>query len=672
MRTLKAAPFLLSTLATLPLVTRPARGQEQDPLAPPLAPQAHERAVRAEGRPAPLKVIVRRTCAIRLQPDPTAAVRRQAKPMEFFFVLPQGPSGEAKAAGPAGTAWYRVATTEVVEQGTQYGWVPAEDVSEWWHREAIGFLPRENGRQRVRFYADASAWQDGFTRFGQAPHEDELALGIEPESLGNAGFVMPVLESQEGVTLDVDGSVHDLYRVAFIAARTGAGSDEAPAETLQETLGDFMVDVVFCVDGSGSMQPYMEAVREAIAKVSTQLEQQHPALAERFRFGLVTFRDPGQARIVCTLADGRDHARFLEQVAALHDSGGAEEGEDVLSGMKLAIGEMDWCPIGFKQVILVGDEAAFTPEHRPERNPSGLSIADLLGMAQPVEGALRPIDALKVCRVISTVEIQRKVNGEALDALRTRQFSELAGLGEGTHFPGEAFRFGPGEVASMRDALVADLTRRIDGARAVAGLIEGTPLPAQPLAQDDRFAGVPAPFREMIELLRPEEPGAAGGGGVAAAPAVREAWVSSFDALGAATVSERFLVSRARLTRLQQVVEAVGSELDAPGVNPTVLVQMLQQRLAAMSIDHDLRPSTPLAVVFEIVGGLPIQTPLMQLTPEQVSSMTPADRARVVDKLASMARRFEEQLGEPGLWFKLDPQDEERDALAFVAVHDFR
>lgn len=664
----KPAWFLVSALAALPLAPCSTLAQEQDPLAPPPASQAAqpalERALRAEGRPAPLKVIVRRPCPIRLQPDPTAAVRRQARPMEFFFVLPPGPAGEAKLPGPAGTSWYRVATTEAVQRGQQYGWVPAEDVSEWWHREAIGFLPRENGRQRVRFYADASAWQDGFTRFGQAPQQDEVALGREPESLGNTGFVMPVLESQEGVTLDVDGSVHDLYRVAFIAARPG-GSDapQAPAASLQEALGEFMVDIVFCVDGSGSMQPYIDGVREAIAKVTTQLREEHPGLAERFRFGLVTFSDPGQARVVCTLADGRDHARFLEQVAALDDNGGAEEGEDVLSGMKLAVGEMDWCPVGFKQVILVGDEAAFTPEHRPERNPSGLSIADLLAMAQPVEGALRPIDALEVCRVISTVEIQRKVNGEALDALRTRQFSELAGLGDGTHFPGEAFRFGPDEVASMRDALIADLTRRIEGARAVAGLIEGAPLPAQPLTEDDRFAGVPAPFREMIELLRPEE---------SATPAVREAWVSSFDALGAATVSERFLVSRARLTRLQQVMEAVGSELDAPGVNPTVLVQMLQQRLAAMSIDHDLAPSTPLAQVFEIVGGLPIQTPLMQLTPEQVASMTPADRARVVDKLASMARRFEEQLGEPGLWFKLDPQDDERDALAFVAIHDFR
>lgn len=662
MRSSKPAVLVLSTLAALPY----AVAQDQDPLAPPQTAQTDsERAVRAEGRPAPLKVIVRRPCAIRLQPDPAAAVRREAKPMEFFFVLPHGSSGEAKVAGPAGTAWYRVATTEVVKHGTQYGWLPAEDVSEWWHREAIGFLPRQSGRQRVRFYPDPAGWQDGFTRFGQEADKDEVALGIEPESLGNAGFVMPVLESQEGVTLDLDGSVHDLYRVAFIAARPAGGktTEAQPAESLQEALADFRVDVVFCVDGSGSMQPYIDGVRDAIAKVTTELKQKHPALAERFRFGLVTFRGPGQASIACTLEQGRDHARFLEQVAALDDNGGADEGEDVLSGMKLAIGEMDWCPIGFKQVILVGDEAAFTPEHRPERNPSGLSIADLLAMAQPVEGALRPIDALKVCRVISTVEIQRSVNGEALDALRTRQFSELAGLGEGTHFPGEAFRFGADQVANMRDALVADLTRRIEGARAVAGLVEGTPLPAEPLAQDDTFAGVPAPFREMIELLRPEPNGM---------PAVREAWVSSFDASGAATVSERFLVSRARLTRLQQVVEAVGSELDAPGVNPTVLVQMLQQRLAAMSIDHDLKPSTPLSVVFEIVGGLPIQTPLMQLTPEQVTSMTPADRARVVEKLGQMGRRFEEQLGEPGLWFKLDPQDEERDALAFIAVHDFR
>jgi regulator of RNase E activity RraA len=64
-------------------------------------------------------------------------------------------------------------------------------------------------------------------------------------------------------------------------------------------------------------------------------------------------------------------------------------------------------------------------------------------------------------------------------------------------------------------------------------------------------------------------------------------------------VTERFLVSRARLRRLQQVVELVGTELDLPGVNPAVLVQMLQQRLAAMSIDHDLGPATTLSAIVD-------------------------------------------------------------------------
>lgn len=639
-----------------------ARGQEEVQVGAEVGEEAGlldtEQAVRADGRPAPLKVIVRRRTALRVSPSPDAPVRREVGPMEFFFVLPGAANG-----------WHRVATREVVPAGTQLGYLAVEDVVEWWHREAIGLLPRASGRQRARFYDDPTRWQDGFTRWPDRPEQDQGALGIEPERLGHAGFVMPVLEAREGVTLDLDGSVHDLYRVAFIAARPGdpvTPSAPAPEPTLRAELGGFLVDVVFCVDVSGSMQPYIDAVREAIARVTADLREGHQALSDRFRFGLVTFRGPGEAEVACRLEDGRDHARFLAAVAALDDEGGAGDGEDVISGMKLALG-MDWCEVGFKQVVLVGDEAAFGPDNHPERNPTGLTIEELLTMAQPVEGAVRPLDALRVCRVISTVEVQRPVNGEQLDLLRTRQFSELAGLGDGAHFPGEAWRFGADQVTGMRDALVADLTRRIDGARAVAELIDETPapLPEGRVALDPRFAGVPAPFRELIELLRP-----AGRSGDALP--VQDAWVSSFDAYGAAVVTERFLVSRARLRRLQQVIELVGTELDLPGVNPAVLVQMLQQRLAAMSIDHDLGPATPLSVVFEIVGGLPIRTPLMELTPEQVAAMTPADRGRVVDKLARMARAFDEQLETPALWFKLDPSDDARDALAFIAIDDVR
>ncbi len=633
--------------------------EAQAEAAPPVLALDH--ALRADGRPAPLKVIVRRPASLRTAPSPDAPVRREVGPMEFFFVL-------AKHEG-----WYRVATRESVPAGTQLGFVAVEDVVEWWHREAIGLLPRASGRQRARFYADPARWQDGFTRWPDPPQRDEAALGIEPERLGHAGFVLPVLEAREGVTLDLDGSVHDLYRVAFIAAPPGgqAAAPPPPDRALRDALGGFLVDVVFCVDVSGSMQPYIDAVREAIARVTADLRDRHADLRDRFRFGLVTFRGPGEAEVACSLEEGRDHARFLGRVAALDDEGGADDGEDVLSGMKLALSGMDWSDVGFKQVVLVGDEAAFGPDNHPERSPTGLTIAELLAIAQPVEGAVRPLDALKVCRVISTVEVQRPVNGAKLDGLRTRQFSELAGLGDGAHFPGEAFRFAAGEVAGMRDALVADLGRRIEGARAVAGLVgeaAPAPLPQGPLAADARFAGVPAPFREMIELLRPAEPDDAALQGLP----VQQAWTSSFDAFGAPVVTERFLVSRARLRRLQQTVELVATELDLPGVNPGVLVQMLQQRLAAMSIDHDLSPTTPLSVVLEIVGGLPIRTPLMELSPEQVAAMTPADRGRVVDKLARMARAFDEQLATPGLWFKLDPTDEARDALAFVSIDDVR
>ncbi|MCO5169058.1 MAG: VWA domain-containing protein [Planctomycetes bacterium] len=627
---------------------------------------AVEHAARAEGRPAPLKVIARRATAVRRAPAVDAPVRRAVGPMEFFFVLP-APGGATRLTDAAGARWYRVATREVVPQGEQFGWLPADDCVEWWHREAVGLLPRAGGRQRARFYADPTRWQDGFTRWPDPPEHDEAALGLEPARLGRAGFVMPVLEAREGVTLDLDGSVHDLYRVAFIAAPAGAPAPP-PREALREALGDFLVDVVFVVDVSGSMRPYIDAVRQAIARVTDDLRGRHGDLRGRFRFGLVTFRGPGEADVVCRLEEGRDHGRFLARVGALEDGGGVDHGEDVLSGIKLALTGVDWCDLGFKQVVLVGDEAAFDQDNHPERNGSGMSIPELLALAQPVQGAVRPLDALRVCRVITTVEVQREVNGPRLDALRTRQFSQLAGLGEGVPFPGEALRFAPGEVQGMRDALVADLGRRIEGARAVVGLVEGEALPHGRVDDDPRFAGVPAPFRELIELLRPDDAAAEG---LPPVP-VRDAWLSSFDAFGAATVTERFLVSRARLRRLQQVADLVAHELEQPGVNPGVLVQMLQQRLAAMSIDHDLAPTTPLSVVLEIVGGLPIRTPLMTLTPEQVAAMSPADRARVTDKLARMARLFGEQLAEPALWFKLDPTDEARDALAFVAIDDVR
>jgi len=647
-----------------------------------------ERAVRVEGNPAPLKVIVRERAPIYRTPDATKSALREVPPMRFYYVLPApGDDPEAyKINEDDGGWWYRISTKEIVNNGVQYGFIHSSVVTEWWHREAVGFLPRDassNSRQRTRFYDTHETWLDGYTQFQDfdAQNPDTIALGIEPASLGNRGFVMPVLDVQRRQVLPRDDSEHDLYEVAFItvprpgdqepvasdpSSETPAAADIGEAgATLAEVIEDFKVDVVFCVDASGSMQPYVDGVRSAVQELTNDLLANHAEISDRFRFGLVTFRGPGELNVDCTLREGsttgEQGSSFVEKISTVQATGGGEDGEDMLGGMALAVSAMDWHHYGPRVVVLIGDEPGYDPEHQPQWNSSGVGVAELCAQMQPVENSLAAADAMRVGKVVISVEIQDPRHGENLSAVRRRQFQ---GLTETPAYAGLYAPIQPGDITAMRSQISSFIENMLPGVEALVGA-EGE-LDAIS-ADDPALEGIPGPFRAYIEMLQPGS-----GDDTGSLGSMQSAWISSNDTWGASLVSERFLVTKSRLRRLQSVIELVGQELDQPDVNPVVLVEQLQERLLGLSIDQDIRPSTPLSEVFEIVGGLPIQTPLMTITPEMIQDQSPRDRARTVDKLAIMANALEDQLDNPELWFKLDETDDDRNMVAFISIDDFR
>lgn len=655
------------------------------------APQSgSERAVRVEGNPAPLKVIVRQRAPIYRTPDTTKAALREVPPMRFYYVLP-APGGDPeiyKINEDEEGWWYRISTREIVNEGVQYGFIHSSAVTEWWHREAVGFLPRDassNSRQRVRFYDDQERWQDGYTQFQDfdSANPDTIALGLEPASLGNRGFVMPVLDVQRRQVLPRDDSEHDLYEVAFITVPRG-GEEPAPTEapeagaegaapvdigegetSLQEVIEDFKVDVVFCIDASGSMQPYIDGVRSAVQELTGDLRSNHAGISDRFRFGLVTFRGPGELEVDCTLREGsttgEQGSNFVQKISTVVAEGGGEEGEDMLGGMALAVSAMDWHDYGPRVVVLIGDEPGYDPEHQPQWNSSGVGVAELCAQMQPVENSLAAADAMRVGKVVISVEIQDSRHGEQLSAVRRRQFQ---GLTETPAYAGLYAPIQPGDIQAMKSQITSFIENMLPG---VTALVEAGAEVDSIQADDPALEGIPGPFRAYIEMLQPGS-----GDDTGALASMQSAWISSNDTWGATLVSERFLVTKNRLRRLQSVIELVGQELDQPDVNPVVLVEQLQERLLGLSIDQDIRPSTPLSEVFEIVGGLPIQTPLMTITPEMIQDQSPRDRARTVDKLSIMASALENQLDDPELWFKLDENDDDRDMVAFISIDDFR
>src|SRR5690606_36085580 len=78
-----------------------------------------------------------------------------------------------------------------------------------------------------------------------------------------------------------------LLKVASLSQGEAAG--KAAPRSREDLLRDYKVGLVFVIDTTRSMGPYIEEVRNAVAALKERLSSHEEA--ERFRFGLIGFRD---------------------------------------------------------------------------------------------------------------------------------------------------------------------------------------------------------------------------------------------------------------------------------------------------------------------------------------------------------------------------------------------
>ncbi|MHC4667745.1 MAG: vWA domain-containing protein [Planctomycetota bacterium] len=125
------------------------------------------------------------------------------------------------------------------------------------------------------------------------------------------------------------------------------------------------LDLVICIDSTGSMQPTIDLARDAIHRIVASLR----TVAPKLRVGLVHYRDlpdmPGGAQVLVTLTSNSKVMR--DALARLQAMGGGDRPERVEKGLELALGRaMGWKRSTNKVVLLVGD----SPPHPEALGPA--------------------------------------------------------------------------------------------------------------------------------------------------------------------------------------------------------------------------------------------------------------------------------------------------------------
>lgn len=166
------------------------------------------------------------------------------------------------------------------------------------------------------------------------------------------------------------------------------GPDNNQVEFSSDVAADFL-DVVFCIDVTGSMSTYIERSKKVIINMITYFSESE----EKPLFGVVAYRDhpPQDHTFVTQIHQLSDGEKALAYVKTLSAQGGGDTPEAVLQGLLDSAEKMNWRNLQIadktykKLLIHVGDAPPHGKEFNggqchdswPDKCPSGITLAKL-------------------------------------------------------------------------------------------------------------------------------------------------------------------------------------------------------------------------------------------------------------------------------------------------------
>ena len=645
LRLVFSAPLLAAlavTAATLGTMAEPARAQQREPLL-------------LEGKTTLYqRVLTRPEAVLRASPGDTGTVLLDpVPPFSVFYVY------ESQAYG--GSGWLEVGSAS---DGSIDGWLPADAVVPWETNMTVAFANPAN-RDRVLLFAG----RDGLTETLNADDpaaaaaalrnavedgEDTPSLiSIEPDvyvDLRRQFYLLPILASEE-IYLNSGFTT----RLLNIASVTLPKDPAEPAEPIvvddgRETLlQDFRAGIVFVIDTTTSMGPYIDRTRQAIRIIYDQLEDD--GLLGKVSFGLVAFRDntdavPGLdyvSQVYADLQQGADPVQFFDQVASVAPANVSSEGfvEDAFSGVVQGVQAMPWDDFGGRYIVLITDAGS--------RRGSDPLSGTRMDSEQVRQLALdRGIAVYTLHLLTDTGEDDHEAAAAQYTLL-----SSFPGLTRPLYYPvaaGDVNQFG-----QVVDTLGEALAEQVSDAESHFAVSEPPSVTnaEDPLERIDADALVVGNAMLLAYLGREEG---------AEAPTVIEAWASDRDIADprVAALDVRVLLSKTQLSDLQEVLKAIVDAARVGQMSPESFFDELQSAALALSRDPttvgsgEARNLAELGLIGEYLEGLPYQSKIMSIDQDLWLSWSVGEQQAFIDEIEAKIRLYEAYHNNVDRWIALD------------------
>jgi hypothetical protein len=608
-----------------------------------IAQQAARQPLLMEGRATLFQRVILRPGA-RLAERPDANAPSQPTPgFGIFYVYAR------QGSGPDG--WLEIGAAQ---DGRTQGWVRAERTMDWKQTMVLAFN-NPAGRDRAMFFRDAETpralWLN--TRGGAAEatrlreaaraNTDGPVIALEPENfidITRQFYLLPILSAQR-----VENESAHEARLLEVVSAPAQQAPPPPADP--DALRNYRGAVVFVVDTTISMGPYIDRTREALKRVVDRIRD--TAVRDNFRFGMVAFRDhlSGNPRLeyvtrmvsLPDLAEASD--AILPRLSQLAEARESNEGfdEDSLAGIKLALDEVPWQQYGGRFVILITDAGA--RDAKDPRSQTQMGPEEMRQLAQS--------EAKQVAIYAIHLKTPEGRNNHARAERQYRELTRFGAAGE-LYYPineGNLGQFGQ-TVDALTDALLAQVAaavgRPIAGIRAPQGAAErriaeqaeivGTAMRLSYLGRATQQAA-PDVVRSFVldQELNPAEP----------RPEKRP-------------LDVRVLLTRNQLSDLATTLRSIIQAQAAARLSPETFFERVRGAAAAAARDpRRMAEFQRLGGAFgEFLQDLPYQSQIMEFTQDEWNSMGAGRRTEIVNALEAKLRLYEEFNRQPSLWVSFD------------------
>lgn len=299
------------------------------------------------------------------------------------------------------------------------GWVAEGSLQNWNVMLAMRYAA-QGGRNPVLFFKDETAAkgllleQDpagavaAMLKADKDGKPDPRLAAIEQKSVDwqTSRYMMPILRTA-GVTAD-DGRTIYLAEVASVAGLTPpaaaaarAAGGKTPAYCRDRTLKESVHQIVFVIDTTSSMGPYINGVRRISDTWRDEITRR--GLSDKFRFGVVGYRNNMDAepqksgleyvtRTALPLSKNGDAATFASVMGQLRPATVSthEFDEDPVAGLEEAM-SFDWSQgCGLRMIFLVTDAGALKSDD-PKTRHVGTGLSTIAARAHEMNIEVMPV-----------------------------------------------------------------------------------------------------------------------------------------------------------------------------------------------------------------------------------------------------------------------------------------